>query len=216
MLIDPATKPFSGWLLGRDLCLETKFLLRKKHQEAYKALKGKEGPQADAVLEALEDMTDLDGTGLEEPEDTMSEDEDIDGPSIVLDQETNVETEVDLEANKVFDSWINFSPKINDYLIEGATPLVANRITGRVTFRDIVSKFDTRKYFRSHGLEAYPSIALLAMVHFSTIFNGGFQERTFSSCKHVMGVDQARIPMETLEMKALIYHNADLIRKGII
>ena len=164
-------------------------------------------------MESRDDVTVLDGTGLEEPENTMSEDEDINGPSILLDQETNIETEVDLvaETNKVF-----VSPTFNDYLIEGATPLVTNRITGRVTFRDIVSKFDTRKYFCSHGLEAYPSITLLAMVHFSTMFNGGFQERTFSSCKHVMGVDQARIPMETLEMKALLYHNADLIRKGII
>ena len=82
---------------------------QKKHQEAYKALKRKEGPQADTVLEALEDVTDLDGTELEEP----SKDEDIDGPSILLDQETNTEAEVDLvaETNKVFDSWMNFSPK---------------------------------------------------------------------------------------------------------
>ena len=51
-----------------------------KHQEAYKALKGKEGSQADTVLETHEDMTDLDGTELQEP----SEDEDIDGPSMCL------------------------------------------------------------------------------------------------------------------------------------
>ena len=93
---------------------------------------------------------------------------------------------------------------------------MTNRITDRVTFRDIVSNFDTRKYFRKHGLESYPSINLLAMVHFSKMFNGDFQERAFSSCKHVMGVDQARIPMDTLEMKALLFHNAELIRKGII
>jgi len=48
------------------------------------------------------------------------------------------------------------------------------------------------------------------------MFNGGFQERVFSSCSTVMGVDQARMPMEHLEMKALIFHNADLIRQGII
>ena len=61
----------------------------------------------------------------------------IDGPSILLDQETNAEAEVDLvaEADKVFDSWMNFSPKVNAFLVEGATPTVTNRITGRVTFR---------------------------------------------------------------------------------
>ena len=125
----------------------------------------------------------------------------------MLDQETNEEAEVDLvaEADKVFDSWVNVSPKFNDFLIERATPIVTNGITGRVTFRDVVSKFDTRKYFCTHGLVAYPSITLLAMVHFSTMFNGGFQERTFSFCKHVMGVGQARVAMDTLEMKALLF-----------
>ena len=105
------------------------FLQQMKHQEAYKTLKGKEGPRVDTVFEALENVTDLGGTELEEP----SEDEDIDGPSILLDQETNAEAEVDLvaEVNKVFDSWMNFSPKFNDFLIEGATPIVTNRITGK-------------------------------------------------------------------------------------
>ena len=89
---------------------------QKKHQEAYKALKGKEGPQADTVLEAHEDVTDLDGTELEEP----SEDEDIYGPNILLDQDTNTEAGVDLvaEADKVCDSRMNFSPKFNDYVLD--------------------------------------------------------------------------------------------------
>ena len=63
-----------------------------------------------------------------------------------------------------------------------------------------MSKFDARKYFCNHGLEAYPLITLLAMVHFSTVLNGGFQERAFSSYKHVMGVGRAWIPIDTLEM----------------
>ena len=47
-------------------------------------------------------MTDLDGTELEK----HSKDEDIGGPSILLDQETNAEAEVELvaEADKVFGS----------------------------------------------------------------------------------------------------------------
>ena len=126
---------------------------------------------------AHENVTDFDGTELEE----HSKDKDIDGPNILLDQETNAETEVDLvaEADKVFDSWMDFSPKFIDFLIERSAPILTNTITGRVTFRDIVSKFGTRKYFCKHGLKVYPSIALLAMVHFLTMFNGGFQERTF-------------------------------------
>ena len=147
-------------------------------------------PPSTLDSEAHEDVEDRDGTELKE----SSEDEDIDGPSILLDQETNQGAEVNLvaEADNVFDSWMNFSPKFNDYLIEGATPIVINRITGRFNFRDIVS------------------------IHFSTMFNGGFQKRKFSSCKHVMGVGQARIPIDTLEMKALLFHNAELICKGIV
>ena len=59
----------------------------------------------DTVLEAHEDVTDLDGTELEE----HSKDENIDGPSIWLDQETNAGAEVDLvaESNNVFDNWMN-------------------------------------------------------------------------------------------------------------
>ena len=48
---------------------------------------GKEGPQSDTVSEALGDVTDLDGTELEEP----SKDEDVDGPRILFYQETNTE-----------------------------------------------------------------------------------------------------------------------------
>ena len=101
-LLDPATKPFAEWLLGCDLCRDTKNLLRKKYIEAYMALKVKEGPDTDTVLEAHENVTDLNGTELEE----HSKDEDIDGPSILLDQETNAEAEEDLvaEADKVFDT----------------------------------------------------------------------------------------------------------------
>ena len=111
---------------------------------------------------------------------------------------------------------MEFTPAFGDYLVEGSETLVSNKTTGKVSFREIVSKFDTRKYYRTSGLAEYPSITVLARVHFSTMFNGGFQERVFSSCSTVMGVDQARMPMEHLEMKALIFHNADLIRQGII
>ena len=32
----------------------------------------------------------------------------------------------------------------------------------------------------------------------------------------MVGVGQERVPMDTLETKALLFHNAELIRKGII
>ena len=145
-------------------------------------------------------------------------DEDIDGPSILLEPKILNDGEVDLiaEADQIFEKWMEFTPKFGNYLIEGSEPLLSNKTTGRVSFREIVSKFDTKKYFSADGLVEYPSIKLLARVYFSAMFNAGFQERVFSSCKTVMGVDQAMMHMDHLEMKALVLQNAELIRQGII
>ena len=120
------------------------------------------------------------------------------------------------EADQLFEKWMEFTPKFGEYLIEGSEPLLSNKTTGRVSFREIASKFDTKKYFCTDGLVKYPSIKLLAQVYFSAMFNAGFQERVFSSCKTVMGVDQAMMQVDHLEKKALVLKNADLIRLGII
>ena len=72
------------------------------------------------------------------------------------------------------------------------------------------------KYYRESGSVKYPSITMLARIHFSTMLNAAFQERVFSTCKNVMGNNQARLDMGHLEMKALLCQNADLIRKDII
>ena len=226
VLIDPATKNFGNWLLGADLFLKTRTLLKRKHRDAYMALKNNpgvaqtnaeqdqdkttEGQVLDLNFEAGEDN----GGGA----DNDDSDEDIDGPSILLEPQKLNEGEVDVnaEADQLFEKWMEFTPKFGDYLIEGSEPLLSNKTTGRVSFREIASKFDTKKYFCTDGLVEYPSIKLLARVYFSAMFNAGFQERVFSSCKTVMGVDQAMMQMDHLEMKALLLRNADLIRQGII
>ena len=150
--------------------------------------------------------------------DNDDSDEDIDGPSILLEPQKLKEGEVDVnaEANQLFEKWMEFTPKFGEYLIEGSEPLLSNKTTDRVSFREIASKFDTKKYFCTDGLVKYPSIKLLAQVYFSAMFNAGFQERVFSSCKTVMGVDQAMMQVDHLEKKALVLKNADLIRQGII
>ena len=83
-------------------------------------------------------------------------------------------------------------------------------------FRELISKFDTMKYFREEGAVEFPSIFLLARIHFSTMMNSGFQEMVFSTCKSVMGSNQAMMAMDHLEMKALLCQSAHLIRKGVI
>jgi len=171
VLLDPATKNFSEWLLGRELFLETKNLLKTQHQEAYTALKKMSVPQVNVESEVLanneneptENMAiSLDLKDDEDPEDLFDDsDEDIDGPSIVLPQEQPKDGEVDLisEADKVFEKWMEFTPAFGDYLVEGSETLVSNKTTGKVSFREIVSKSDTKKYYRTGGLAAYPHCA---------------------------------------------------------
>lgn len=43
VLIDPATKNFVNWLLGADLFLKSRTLLKRKHRDAYMALKNNQG-----------------------------------------------------------------------------------------------------------------------------------------------------------------------------
>ena len=121
------------------------------------------------------------------------------------------------EANDVFDVWMEKRDfKFKDFLFDGAAPLEKSKTTGKLMFRELISKFDTMQYFRIEGAVEYPSIFLLGRIHFLTIMNSGFQERVFSTCKSVMGSNQAMMSMDHLEMKALLCQNAHLIRKGVI
>ena len=154
-------------------------------------------------------------TGLEDEEDV---EEDFDDPGIMIANDESVAGDDDLTdaANNVFEAWMGETPKFGDYLFEGAKPLVPNKTTDRVTFRELVSNFDTMKYYRVSGSVKYPSITMLARIHFSTMLNAAFQERVFSTCKNVMGNNQAQLDMDHMDMKALLCQNADLIRKKII
>ena len=83
------------------------------------------------------------------------------------------------EAEEVFEKWMEFTPTFGDYLVEGSKTLVSNKTTSKVSLREIVSKFDTRKFYCTDGLIAHPLVTVLDRVHFSTMFNGGFQEKCF-------------------------------------
>ena len=216
VLLNPSTKMFAGWLLddGELLNLTTN-LLKEKNQDSYKALKTRDMAEEVNVLE--EPRPPDQEIGLEDHEDNSGdEDNDLDGPSIVPVPLTTDVGDLIAEADDVFEQWMAASINFGDYLFDKAQPLVANRRTGKVTFRELVSKFDTMKYYRLSGSKEYPSITLLARIHFSTMLTSAFQEKVFSTCKHVMGNDQARMALEHLEKKALLVQNAKLIREGII
>jgi len=115
VLIDPATKNFADWLLGPDLFLKTRSLLKKKHRDAYMALKNNQD-LARANAEQDQDKTTeceiLDDFDFEAGEDNGGDadndgcDEDIDGPSILLEPEKLNDGEVDLnaEADQIFEN----------------------------------------------------------------------------------------------------------------
>ena len=218
VLLDPATKMFATWLLDdARLVKDTTALLKEKHVEAYKAWKSKDTVEI-VDLQELETRSGEAAHMDESLGDKEDEEEDFDDPGIMLanDEVGDSNDDLNTAASGVFEAWMNDSPKFDDYLFEGAKPLVRNKTTGRVTFRELVSKFDTMEYFRESGSVMYPSITMLARIHFSTMVNAAFQERVFSTCKNILGNNQARLDMGHMEMKALLCQNADLIRKNII
>merc|ERR1712032_1627679 len=117
------------------------------------------------------------------------------------------------DADKLFEKWIRFKPKYNDFLYEGVEK-ISNMNSCTIT--ELIDKFDTAKYFKNHGNENYMTISILARIHLSRFETGAEQERVFSSAKHAMDKDQANMNFEMLRMRTLLSHNKQLIRRGII
>ncbi len=72
------------------------------------------------------------------------------------------------------------------------------------------------RYFREEGLKVFPTICLLARIHFGKFSNAGFQERVFSTAGNAMDSNQTKMSFERLEMRTLLAHNKELIRDGVI
>ena len=107
------------------------------------------------------------------------------------------------------------NPNPRQKYFDGAEKLKTNK-SGKVTFKELISKFDTMKYHRESCSSEFPSVNILAKVHFSSMLNAGFQERVFSTCGFVQGMNQGQLTIDHMEMKALLMQNADLIRQGVI
>ena len=223
VLLDPATKAFAKWLLEDDNLLEaTTSLLKEKHLKAYKAVKskgndnevvGSDGQPGNSAAEEV-----VVGNDSDSDEDSDDEEvEDEDDPVIMLDVDESIDSDNDLteEANAVFDKWMKFTPNFSDYLFDGAEKLKTNK-SGKVTFKELISKFDTMKYHRESCSSEFPSVNILAKVHFSSMLNAGFQERVFLTCGFVQGTNQGQIAIDHMDMKDLLMQNADLICEGVI
>ena len=66
------------------------------------------------------------------------------------------------------------------------------------------------------GYAEFLSIVILARVDFSRMETGAEQERVFSTAKQAMGKDQASMGFKRLQMRTLLCHNKELIRRGIL
>jgi hypothetical protein len=120
--------------------------------------------------------------GLEDQEDSSgNKDNDLNGPNIVpVSLTTGNVGGLFAEAGHVFEQWMTVSIQFGDYLFDQTQPLVYNRRTGKVTFRGLVSKFDTMKYYCLSDSKKYPSITLRARLHFSTMLASNFHKRVFN------------------------------------
>ena len=131
--------------------------------------------------------------------------------------ESNEERTADLnqkKADEVFEKWMSTDTDFKEYLFEGMGPLKSNG--GKVSFLEVMQKFDITKYFREFGTEKYRTISMLARIHFFRMDNAAFQERVFYVAANAQSNRQSRMAFENLEKRTLTQANRDLLRKGII
>ena len=138
----------------------------------------------------------------------------------------------DAEADKLFDKWMNFNPKFNDFLYEDVKKITN---MGKCTITELIDKFDTAKYFQvrqsrtltqltftfhtyhlsvdmqNHGKKNFFTISILSRIHLSRFETGSEQERVFSSGKKAMDKDQTNMDFEMLRIRTLLSHNKQLI-----
>ena len=69
---------------------------------------------------------------------------------------------------------------------------------------------------QNHGNQNFMTISILSRIHLSRFETGAEQERVYSSAKHAMDKDQTRMDFEMLQMRTLLSHSKELIRRGII
>ena len=179
VLLDPATKQFAQNLLDEgELYLDTHELLKSKHRTAYKAFDApaKEDTAGKTQEEENEEIKEELATPVEMTDANTEYDDDIFGLTYQLVADVGVKTEdVDLNkyADEVFDKWMIHTVQFYKYVFDDKShPLPES---GQCSFRELVSKFDTMKYFRETGTKDWPTITILARIHFSKMDNSSFQ-----------------------------------------
>lgn len=210
-LLDPSTKTFASKLLNDSATLyeQTTTLLKEKHRVVYNIIHQKESNDSNesTVPAANGDES------LNEPTEVDSDDDDVLMMEADLSQDEEVEADSNLnaEADEQFDKWMNDEPDWNKFLLDEVPP-----IKKPLVLFDVISKFDTRKYYREFATDKYPAISMLARIHFSRMENAAFQERVFSTAGSAQSKNQGSMSFDTLEKRTLLQANRELIRDGVI
>ena len=162
----------------------------------------------------------------EDEEETLQEPtlmESSDKEDFVVQVQVQVEQEKDggnvemleSQANDIIDKWLEKNQISNAYLYDKANLLPQSK-DATMKLEQVIASFDTMKYYREKGSIDFPSVTMLARIHFGRLDNGGFQERMFSTASLAMAKEQNRMDFDLLEMRTLLAQNKELIEKKII
>lgn len=219
VLIDPVTKAFASFIL-EGLVDDTIEELKKTHREAYKVLYDKKMGNGkvdtnDMEAEGGEEENDVEEE-LDEPKEEDSDDELLNTKVTVGSEDNNdtIAQSLIAEADKVVDDWLKYPVEYNEYLFDGNPKVKVNN--NSVDLLDVIANVDSMKFYRTIGAEKYPSIVMLARIHFARFDNAAFQERVFSVADNAMNKRQNRMGFDMLEIRTLLAANKELIRKGVL
>ena len=218
LLLDPGSKQFAENLLDEEgLFDSTRALLKEKHRDAWRSYNTPADDNSGGVVNTSNNEEEEEEE-LEVPTELHDDDDDDDSLGMVCELVEGSVEDVDSDtsdknADEVFEKWMSHKVNFSKYVFDSQP---AMKDSGTVQFKEIVAKFDTMKYFRETGNTDWPTICMLARIHFSKMDNSAFQERVFSTASNIMSKGQSRMAFDHLEMRTLLAQNKDLIRAGII
>ena len=143
VLLDPLTKPFARLWLGDSDYARAKNHLKRRHRDFYVKIHSEPTSSEAEAQEQLgeeaqqQDMPETAESSNGIDDDTVDLTTADDGDDYSVDHEA--------DADKLFEKWIRFKPKYNDFLYEGVEK-ISNMNSCTIT--ELIDKFDTAKYFK--------------------------------------------------------------------
>ena len=120
------------------------------------------------------------------------------------------------KADEVFTNWMEHKVHFYKYPFDDSEEKERLKKGDRCSLMDLITKFDTMKYFRLDGTREFPTIAILARIHFSTMHNAAFQERVFFIAADAQKNKQGHMKFALMEKRTLLSANRELIRAKVI